>query len=172
MRNAILITLYEWSKKPYQKWFKRNEPWNLKIVQLLGFPEGSLGYELGDFLNKNNFKLQEKLENHDVFHLITDIGTSVPEEIALQFFLLGNGKLSVYLLLVIITGSILFPDYLKTFIVAYNNGRSCAPFYHLNYRKLLHFPLHQLQCMLKIYTPKNSSITLNKDYKKLLISKV
>lgn len=171
MRKKFLITLYEWSKKPYQKWFKKNEPWNLEIQDLLNFPNGSLAFELGNFLDNNNFEIQDKLENHDVFHLITNTGVSVPEEIALQFYLLGNGKLSMYLLLVIITGSILFPDYIKTFIHAYKNGKSCAPFYHLDYKKILHLPLVHLQHLLKIPKVSNSEIITHNN-NNLLISKV
>ncbi len=40
-------------------------------------------HHLGYFLTKNNFSLQSKLENHDVFHVLTNIGITVPDEIAM-----------------------------------------------------------------------------------------
>jgi len=110
MRALILETIYEWSKKPYQKWFKKNTAWNISTKKLMQYPQESLGFYLGCFLLKYNFEPQPRLENHDVFHVLTNIGTSVPEEVAMQYYLLGNGKRSMYLLSVIFLGTLLYPD--------------------------------------------------------------
>ncbi len=31
MRDKILEIIYEWSKVPYQKWFKQNNPWDISV---------------------------------------------------------------------------------------------------------------------------------------------
>ncbi|AXT60736.1 hypothetical protein D1816_10380 [Aquimarina sp. AD10] len=150
MRAFIQETIYEWSKKPYKKWFKKEIPWDISIKQLIYYPKNSLGFHLGCFLLKHDFTPQPKLENHDVFHVLTGIGISVSEEISMQFYLLGNGKRSIYLFSVILLGSLLYPDKLKTFKSFYIKGRKAHPFYQLNYKNLLYQPLKELQTTLSI----------------------
>ncbi len=145
MRAYILETIYELSKKPYQKWFKKNPSWNISIKTLIRYPKESLGFHLGCFLLQHDFSPQPKLENHDVFHVLTNTGISVPEEIAMQYYLLGNGKRSTYLCLVILLGTLLYPDKIKLFKKAYQKGRIAHPFYQLDYKKLLFQPIVTLQ---------------------------
>ena len=145
MRDKILELLYYWSMKPYQKWFKNQQPWTITKKSLLQLPFNSLGHQLGVFLLINNFELEAKLENHDVFHVLTATGVSVPDEITMQFYLLGNGKRSIYLFLVIATGLILYPEHWTRFLNAFKKGKRALPFYHLNYFDLLNIPLNHLQ---------------------------
>lgn len=152
MRDQITEKLYELSKKPYQKWFKSSTPWGLGIKELLCFPKQSLGYELGIFLFKNNFTIQDKLENHDVFHVLTNTGTSVTDEIAMQFYLLGNGKKSIYTLSVILHGTLFYPDKLKIFYRAFKRGRKADSFYNVSFKQQLSKPLSELQFIFSINT--------------------
>lgn len=145
MRAFILETIYEWSKQPYQKWIKKNPAWDLPIEKLIAYPYESLGFHLGCFLLKYDFTPQPKLEDHDVFHVLTNIGISVPEEIAMQYYLLGNGKRSMYLLSVIALGSLFYPDKINFFAKAYKKGKTAHPFYQLEYKKLLHQPIQKIQ---------------------------
>ena len=50
-------------------------------------------------------------EDHDVFHVLTRTGLTVKNEIELQFYLLGNGKRSLFLFIVI--GSSNFYTFLR-----------------------------------------------------------
>ncbi len=144
MRALILEKLYEWSVIPYQS-FKKNDSWNLGIEDLLQYPKDSLGYQIGYFLLSNNFDLQEKLESHDVFHVLTETGTTVPEEISMQFYLLGNGKRSLYLFAVIFLGGLFFPDYHKLFRTKYRLGKSSLSFHQLDFYRLLDQPLERIK---------------------------
>ncbi|MFK7812525.1 MAG: Coq4 family protein [Maribacter sp.] len=144
MRAIILEKLYEWSLIPYQS-FKSDKAWDLGIEDLLQYSKNSLGYQMGYFLLRNNFDLQEKLESHDVFHVLTGTGTSVPEEISMQFYLLGNGKRSIYLLTVIFLGALLFPDYFKLFRSKYRQGKSALAFYQVDFYKLLDQPIERIK---------------------------
>lgn len=150
MRAFILETIYEWSKKPYQRWFKKNLSWDISVKTLLEHPKESLGFHLGCFLLRHDFSPQPKLENHDVFHVLTNTGISVSEEIAMQYYLLGNGKYSMYLILVIFLGTLLYPDKIKYFKNAYIKGKIAHPFYQLDYKKLLHQPVQKLQTTFSI----------------------
>ncbi|OED39315.1 hypothetical protein AB832_04170 [Flavobacteriaceae bacterium (ex Bugula neritina AB1)] len=142
MRGFLLEILYEWSKIPYQKWFKKGQPWNTTVSELLQHPKNSLGFHLGSFMLQHNFSPQPKLENHDVFHVLTKTGITVPEEISMQYYLLGNGKRSAYLFMVITIGTLLYPDKLRSFLSAWYKGKRAFAFYQLDYQKLLNQPLN------------------------------
>lgn len=150
IRYLLLERLYEWSKLPYRILFKSEAPWGITVKELLQYPEQSLGYHLGCFLLRNHFIPEPKLENHDIYHVLTNTGISVPEEIAMQFYLLGNGKRSLYLFTVLLMGSLLFMDEFPRFWNAFQKGRSAHKFYNLNFLRLLERPLDQLQYSFKI----------------------
>ncbi len=145
MREILLEIVYEWSKIPYQKWFKKNKPWNTTASQLLQYPKNSLGFHLGRFLLQHNFSPQPKLENHDVFHVLTNTGITVPAEISMQYYLMGNGKRSLYMFMVITIGTLLYPDKLKLFIQAFNKGKQAFAFHQLDYQKLLNQSLDTIR---------------------------
>lgn len=145
MRAIILESLYEWSKKPYQRFLKRNAPWPVSVRELLRYPESSLGFHLACFLMQHSFEIQPKLENHDVFHVLTGTGISVPEEISMQYYLFGNGKRSLYLFTVICLGSLLYPDKTAIFYRAFRRGRAALPFHHLDFSRLLEQPINRIQ---------------------------
>lgn len=151
MRAVILETLYELSKMPYQRFMKKNESWSITTSELLRFPENSLGFHLGCFLLKHNFEMQPKLESHDVFHVLTGTGTSVPEEISMQFYLLGNGKRSLYLFMVIILGTLFYPDYRRLFLRAFRRGKNALPFHQIDFSKMLNQSVHRLQLTFLIH---------------------
>ena len=144
-------TLYEWSKKPYQKLLKSNPAWNISAQGLLRYPEHSLGFHLACFLLKHSFEIQPKLESHDVFHVLTDTGITVSEEIGMQFYLLGNGKRSPYLFSVIVLGGLLYPDQWKLFRKAYRRGRAALVFHQLDFLKLLHQPITKIKTTFLIH---------------------
>ena len=145
MKAYLFEKLYDWSKKPYQKFFKKNNPWKIISKDLLLYPPHSLGFHVGCFLQKNNFELEPKLEEHDVFHVLTNTGVSVPEEIGMQFYLLGNGKKSLYLAIVIGIGSLFYYTHLKTFYRFYQRGRKAHRFFDLEFEKMLLQPTQNIQ---------------------------
>ena len=110
----------------------------------------TLGNDLGDFLNKNNFEIQSKLEDHDVIHVLTNTGTTVSDEIGMQFYLLGNGKKSLYLFMVLITGLCFYPTRLKYFINQFQRGKSAHRFHQLDFSKMLHFETILIQTTFNI----------------------
>lgn len=145
MRAVVLEALYEWSKVPYRRYFKQNEAWPVSVADLVQYPENSLGFHLAGFLLQHSFELQPKLESHDVFHMLTGTGTSVPEEVAMQFYLLGNGKRGLYLYSVVLLGTVLYPDYINAFLKAYRRGKRALAFHQLDFSKLLFQPIKRIQ---------------------------
>lgn len=145
MRDFLIEKLYECSKKPYQKYFKKNEPWNIDKSKLMDYPKETLGFRLGIFLHKNHFDIQEKLEDHDIIHILTNTGVSVYEEIGMQYYLFGNGKKSTYLFMVILTGTIFYPKRIIYFIEQYKKGKKAHPFHYLDFSRMLYQPVQIIQ---------------------------
>tara|TARA_R110002051_G_scaffold101623_5_gene172465 strand:- start:3698 stop:4153 length:456 start_codon:yes stop_codon:yes gene_type:complete len=151
MKALLLETLYEISKKPYQKYIKKNSPWDISAQDLLKFPNHTLGFHLSCFLLKYSFELQPKLESHDVYHVLTNTGVSVPEEISMQYYLLGNGKHSLYLFTVISIGTLLCLTHFKTFKSAYNRGKKSLKFHQIDFSKLLYVPIARIRTTFLIH---------------------
>lgn len=150
MRAIFIEKMYEWSKKPYQKYFKRNKPWNITPKQLIQYPQESLGFHMGCFLLKYNFEMQPKLEDHDVTHVLTNTGVTVFEEIGMQYLLWGNGKKSPYMLLVILLGALFYPNRLKTFYSCFKRGHNAHAFHNLDFKKMLLQPVKEIQFTFNI----------------------
>jgi ubiquinone biosynthesis protein Coq4 len=150
MKEVIFEMLYELSKKPYQKYFKKNKSWTITTQELIVLPQNSLGFHLYCFLTKHHFELQPKLENHDVYHVLTNIGTTVPEEISMQYYLWGNGKKSLYLFLVICTGTLFYSSHLKTFLKEFKRGKTSLQFFQIDFQKLVHLPVSNIRTVFSI----------------------
>lgn len=148
MRKKFLTKLYLYSQNLYTTLFKRSPAWNLKREDLLKYPANSLGHHLGAFLEKHGFELIPKVEQHDIYHLLTGYGTSVEEEIALQYLCLGNGKSSLYLFGSIVIGTLILPEYFKLYREAYQKGQGLASFHHFKYRTMLEVDFTSFQQMI------------------------
>ncbi|PJJ64019.1 Coq4 family protein [Chryseobacterium geocarposphaerae] len=138
LRVKFLLFVYNRTQKLYRTYFKKKKrKWQFNEKQLLEFHKDSLGRKLGEFYQKHGFSMIPKMENHDVHHLITGIGTQFEEEIAMQYLLLGNGKLNAHLLAAIVLGTVILPEYFKMYIRAYRKGQNMKEFHHLNFEELL-----------------------------------
>ena len=145
MRDLFIEKMYELSKKPYQKFFKKGKAWDVKVNQLIQLPNDSLGFYLGCFLLKYNFEIQPKLEDHDIIHVLTNTGISVIDEIGMQYYLLGNGKRSLYLWMVILSGTLFYPTRFSYFKQQYKRGKAAHEFYGLDFLNMLSVPLTHIQ---------------------------
>ncbi len=150
MKDKLIEKMYEISKKPYQKFFKKNQPWTIGKNELLQHNQETLGFHLGCFLIKYHFEIQPKLEDHDVIHILTNTGISVQEEIGMQFYLLGNGKRSLYLFMVLLTGTCFYPTRYQHFINEFRRGKSAHQFHHLDFSRMLTIPIKQIQTTFNI----------------------
>ena len=148
MRKKFLTALYLHSQRIYTALFKSSPEWGIRRADLLKYPPTTLGHHLGRFLEANDFELIPKVEQHDIYHVLTGYGTAVEEEIALQFLCLGNGKRSLYLLGAILIGTLVLPEYRKLYWQSYLKGKRLRPFYCYDYRNLLEVDFHQFRCLL------------------------
>lgn len=150
MRDLIIEKMYELTKKPYQRFLKKGIPWNTTPSDLIRYEEESLGFHLGCFLLKYNFQMEPKLEDHDIIHVLTNTAVSVPDEIAMQYLLLGNGKKSAYLFMVIMTGLLFYPTHATKFIASFRRGKSAHRFHDLEFQNMLTIPVKTIQTTFNI----------------------
>lgn len=150
MKDFILLQLYELSSQFYIKYFRKNKPWSITNKELFLYPQESLGFHLRCFHLKYNLEMKPNLEEHDIIHVLTNTGVSVIEEIALQYYLLGNGKKSVYQFLALSAGTLFYPTHLKTFIKYYKRGQTAYRFHDLKFEKMLLQPVEKIQLTFNI----------------------
>lgn len=149
IREKLCAWLFEISKAPYRTIFKRDkQAWNLESIDLLEYNPNSLGYAVGQFLEANRFELIDKLESHDVYHVLCEMNTSVRDEIGMQFLLMGNGKKSIYQKITVLLGLCLLPEYRSYFKFCYKRGQKMNPVYLFDLKKELNSDLKQLRASL------------------------
>ncbi len=140
-RDRFLIGMVEWTKPFYARWFKRKQAtWQQTRKSLKNFPLRSLGNDLGQFLENEELELMPKLEDHDVLHVLLGYDTNVIDEARMQFFLLGNGKRSLYALLAAMVATVLVPEGIRQFREAYRQGRACRKISQWQFEYLLAEP--------------------------------
>lgn len=151
IRSFLLGKIALPSVRLYGNIFKRYKtPWSINRYVLKSYPKGSIGSEMSAFLYENNIDLEPKMENHDFFHVVLGYGTTLPEEAALHFFLIGNGKQSHYPLFAAFVGFLFFPEYYDLYIDAYHRGRCTRSFVNGNVRTFLREDIGQFRQQLKL----------------------
>lgn len=146
LRERFLVWLVKQTQPYYEKLTRKHRPaWQVSKATLLVMPPGSLGRQLGIFLQQRGIELMPHFENHDVFHLMAGYDTDVTAEVCLQWLLVGNGKRSPYALGTAFLGLLLFPECGSLFRQAYAKGKAARPFHHWYFEYLLGEPLADLQ---------------------------
>jgi hypothetical protein len=144
-KDFIIEKLYRTIKIPYQYFFKTSKGWDLSITDYLKNKDGTLGYELGTFLVNHKYEIQHQLEEHDVYHVLSNTGITVKDEIDMQFYLLGNGKHSPFVFIVITTGLLFYPLEYNSFIKSYKKGKKAHRFHDLDFSKMLAIPVSTIK---------------------------
>jgi len=122
--------------------------WNLSPDDFLNYPEGSLGNELGKFYRSQNFEPISKAERHDVFHVLLGYSTNVIDEGSMQFFLWGNGKISIFTLGAAIGTAILFPNRFEKYQTAFMRGKQAVNISKWNFKNLLKEDTSKLKSLI------------------------
>lgn len=144
-----MLWLYDWSQVVYTVLFKRHkEAWGISKEEFLAYPAGTLGHAVGNFYHEKGFSVMPKLENHDAFHVITGTGTEIQDEIAMQYLLLGNGKLSLYMFAMIFIGTALYPEFLVHYLISFRKGKHMQVFHDVEFKELLDSDLNAVQAAI------------------------
>jgi len=98
-----------------------------KARALNDLPDGTLGKDIANCLEKNGLHLVPHYESHDLKHVLLDFKMTPVDEIRLQAFMLGNGNHSIPSYAIFIFGALLLPDMWRTFFYDYKNGQRSKP---------------------------------------------
>lgn len=145
-----MLGLYGLSQIIYTQLFKRHKKaWDIRKQELILYPAGTLGRALGEFYYEKGFDIMPKLENHDVFHLITETGTEIQDEIAMQYLLFGNGKLSLYMFSMIMIGTLIYPEFIRYYLSHFFLGKEFSRFHNKDFSQLLDSSLLYLKASVQ-----------------------
>jgi len=129
--------------------------WNLSTSQLLAFPNGTVGKTLGEFLKNNRLEPIAGAESHDLYHILFNYDSSFKDEVALQFFLRGNGKKSIASFGTSIGAWCVLPmhwSYLKS---SYARGKECMDISKLDLKSILLNDFNEVRT--KLFEQKNKN---------------
>ena len=98
VREFVLLKTFEILNPLHAVIHHKRKPWGKSVADLLNYPETTLAHKLGIFLDVNHLEPVDKAEKHDAFHVLLGYGTDIKEEAGMQWFLMGNGKLSPFTL--------------------------------------------------------------------------
>ncbi len=154
VREFAVSVGFDISRKLYVQ-FKRGTAWNINRRQLLAYPQSSLGFHLGCFLTQHDFSPQAACEDHDVFHVLTGFNTDTAQEIAMQYWLWGNGKRSLFVLLAMLSGVMFYPDKYLLFKNSLLRGNHSSPIHSIDYQSRLNLEVSSLYPSINNSTFKN-----------------
>jgi ubiquinone biosynthesis protein Coq4 len=115
----------------------KETPWNMKTNDFLNLPEETVGRKLGEFLKLNRLEPIAGAESHDVYHVLFDFSSSFKDEVALQFFLRGNGKNSIASFSTAIGAWCLLPLQWSYLRGSYTRGKNCNDISQLDLKGIL-----------------------------------
>ncbi|WP_330443373.1 hypothetical protein [Flavobacterium sp. C4GT6] len=118
---------------------------DITLEDLISYPKGSLGNTLGRFLFDNSNETYPIPEKQDILRVLINKEVNNREEIAMHYYLLGNGDISIVTVISAITGLLLSPLALPYFIRRYKEGKQALRFYDLDYFRMLHLPLQRIK---------------------------
>ncbi len=136
-REKFIVYLLGKSIQVHAQVKLKRKPWGLKTEQLVNYPPNSLGKVLGDFLTKEKLQPIDKLERHDVFHILLDYETDLKDEAGLYFFLFGNGKKSLFAVGTVLFSAVMFPEHWQFLYKQYKRGQQAYPIISLKFQELL-----------------------------------
>lgn len=113
--------------------------------ELISYPKNTLGFHVGAFLFNHSHDADPQPEMTDIHRVLINKEVSDKEEIAMHFYLFGNGNLALKNLFIMATGSLLYPFQILYFYKRYRDGRNALRFYDLNHFGLLHLPIERIK---------------------------
>ena len=157
-RERALLWLLGHVVAVHAKVYSRRPVWNLQREDMLRYPAGTLGHELGLFLTRESLQPVDRIERHDAFHILLDFTTSLDDEAAMQFFLLANGKISPFTLATAAFTALVMPDKWSLFTQAFRRGRKALSIANWNFLPLLDEPFAEVKAVIFHQPVRNDSL--------------
>jgi len=127
------------------KLFQQRKKASVSMDELIGYPKESLGFHLGRFLFENSTEPDPVPEQEDVYRVLLIEHISNSEEVAMHYYLFGNGGFGLRRLFIMGTGAFFYPHRILYFYKRYRDGRNALRFYDLDHFRMLHLPLARIK---------------------------
>ncbi|OIQ20152.1 MAG: hypothetical protein BM557_05645 [Flavobacterium sp. MedPE-SWcel] len=124
---------------------KKHAKTELSMDDLIDYPQDSLGFHVGNHLFNNSFEPDPTPEKEDIYRMLITERISDKEDIAMYYYLLGNGYITSQAIFIIATGALLYPLSIKYFYSKYCDGKNALRFHDLDYFKMLHLPINRIK---------------------------
>jgi ubiquinone biosynthesis protein Coq4 len=147
-REKLLLWLLGNVIPIHAKIYYKRPSWNLSANELKQYPENTLGNKLGNFLIQEKLEPVPKVERHDAYHILLDFDTTLKDEAAMQFFLIGNGKISPFTLGTAFFTSFFMPERLKFFYQEFKRGSKAKSIAKWNFKALLNENFEDLKAYI------------------------
>ncbi len=145
IRSKLLVLLTHTIALPILKIIRKKKVFPYSMEKLSALPYETVGNELWQVLNKQNLRLLPYYEKHDIKHVVLQYPFTDEGEVGLQFFMLGNGRISFPVLSTIIYGIITMPEYYGSFKKAYRKGKEIPTLDQVDWFSIMEIPLVQVQ---------------------------
>lgn len=122
----------------------------ITMEDLAGLSKESLGYHTYQLLNERNLTIFNGYEVHDFKHALYGIDMSVKGEILMQYFELGNGNKSFSVLCVVVFGTLVFPEFIPSYIKYFKKGKDAIVLKHISIENYINQPIQNLKQQFKI----------------------
>ena len=149
IRSKILVYLTHKLALPFLKFVRKPEVFPYTESQLLGFPAGTLGNDLIDYLLRRQLKLLPYYVRHDIKHILLDYDTTDKGEVCLQCFMLGNRHVSFPVIATVFYGMLTMPEYFGSFRKAFLRGRKCDAISDFKWFEILHCYTNDIKKFIK-----------------------
>jgi len=137
LRSAILVFLTHRIALPVLKYARKPIVFNWSELDLYQLPEGTLGHDLYQFLEKRNLSLMKHYARHDIKHVLLGFDTTDVGEACLQCFMMGNGRISFPVLATVGYSFITMPEHWSKMKQAFREGKNSRSFHHWDWNELM-----------------------------------
>jgi hypothetical protein len=124
--------------------FPKQKP-DVSMDDLITYPKDSMGFHLGCFLFNNSCEADPQPAKEDIYRLLIAREVSNTEEVAMNFYLFGNGDISLRTIFIMASGMVFYPHRIMYFYSRYKEGKQALRFYDLDHWRMLHLPLKRVK---------------------------
>jgi len=115
-----------------------------KMAYMRSLPAHTVGHDLAHMLDSKGLKLIPGFAKHDLDHLILGYAMDPEEELCMQAYLIGNGRMQLQCFL-FLSSAVLLPGLWGTLFAHYNLGKQCEPLSSLTLDDCMHQKTEQLR---------------------------
>src|SRR4030095_14007694 len=145
IRETILVLLTHKIALPMLKLVRRPNEFTYCEDELKSLPAGTLGNDLGIFLNQRNLPLLKHYARHDLKHVLLGYDTTEEGEACLQSFMFGNGRISFRVLATVAYSFLTMPEYWNKMKKEFLQGKKSNPIHPWKWNEILKEPTEELR---------------------------